>query len=1203
MPKLFGLIRKGDDNMHLKKLESVGFKSFAEKIHVDFVPGVTAVVGPNGSGKSNVTDAIRWVLGEQSAKSLRGTKMEDIIFQGSDTRKPLNMAEVTLTLDNRSGTLPLDYNEISVTRRVYRSGESEFYINKESCRLKDIVDLFLDSGLGREAFSIISQGKVEEILSSKAEERRVIFEEAAGVLKYKQRKKKAEFKLVETEENLNRVEDILHEINQQREPLLEQATVAKDYLAKKKALMTVEKSVLHTEIDRMLTEWRAQLAKIDQLKDHVIQAQLELDQKEQKNDDIHAQLDHIDEEVQSFQTSLLEVTETLEKQSGEQKLLLERERHAQASLDKIVEDKEKNEQALTDERKRRQSLETTYSTMLESVQDLKIKIAHMKEKLAVSVDDLDRQLADKKSDYIELLNEEARLKHARDSYEKDYHNLSNKELDFKAQVNDKKSLCAELNDELKELTQETAALGETLERQNKDVSALKSKLDEESARLQDMYDKRRHAERQIDQLESKKDMLEELKESFQGFYQGVKAVLKARDKNALTGIHGAVIELIDIPRDYQMAMESAMSAQSQHVIVSDEKAAREAIQYLKTHNQGRATFYPLTTIKPRVLPHVYKERLQHEPGFIAVASDVIHTSEPYRPVLQYLLGQTLIAKTLKDANSIATAVDRKFRVVTLDGDLVNPGGSMTGGAMKRQQSSLFSRETELKQVTEKLHAFVTRTDAYMDSIKAKEKAYQALKEELQSLEETMSEQKAHFNALEDVRKAKVLELKHQEESYHYNERLLQTFNDDQNQLKNKQEQSEEKLTKTKAQLDALKEAIDQLEEEKEHHEAYKKQYDQQWQQLKIDYAEQMKALEYQLEKLTAVKAREQELLETVQQLTDAYDLHKDEDKHQAAKQALAQTLKTLEEEKQTLLQTIQQKREQRLNLQTTLETKEAELKTERHQLTAKKEEQNRLEVKANRLDVELENRLNYLQETYEMSFERLQQETDKTETLAEDQMKVKLLKRDIDELGVVNLGAIDEYDRINERFEFLTNQEQDLLEAKETLYDVIFEMDTEMEKRFDETFSQIKSAFSEVFQQLFGGGHAELKLTNPDDLLETGVEIKAQPPGKKAQQLALLSGGERALTAIALLFSILRVRPVPFCVLDEVEAALDEANVERFSRYLKDYSQETQFIVITHRKGTMEGADVLYGVTMQESGVSRFVSVKLEETAAILNEA
>jgi len=1189
--------------MHLKKLESVGFKSFAEKIHVDFVPGVTAVVGPNGSGKSNVTDAIRWVLGEQSAKSLRGTKMEDIIFQGSDTRKPLNMAEVTLTLDNRSGTLPLDYNEISVTRRVYRSGESEFYINKEACRLKDIVDLFLDSGLGREAFSIISQGKVEEILSSKAEERRVIFEEAAGVLKYKQRKKKAEFKLVETEENLNRVEDILHEIDQQREPLLEQATVAKDYLAKKEALEAIEKQVLYTEIDHMHTDWRAQLDEIERLKDQVVQQQLNLDQQEQKNDDVHHQIDELDREVQALQATLLEVTETLEKQSGEQKLLLERERHNKASFEKIVADKDKIKRALDDERQTRQALEATYSKMQTTTRDLKQKMAEIKEKLTVSVDDLDQQLADKKSDYIELLNEEARLKHARDSYEKEYDNLSLKESDFKAQVDDKKQACDALQEKVDNLTSETAERRDVIEKKTSEASNLKAQEEAAAKELQAMYDKRRHAERQIDQLESKKDMLEELKESFQGFYQGVKAVLKARDAKTLSGVHGAVIELIDVPREYQMAMESAMSAQSQHVVVTDEQAARDAIGYLKKHNQGRATFYPLTSMKPRVLPRTYQERLTNEPGFIAVASDVIQTSESYQPVVQYLLGQTLIAKTLPDANKIAKVVDRKYRIVTLEGDLVNPGGSMTGGAMKRQQSSLFSRESELKQVTEKLTAFITRTDAYSESIKAKEQAYQTLKTDNQALEEALVTAKAQLAELEDERKEKVLELKHLEESYRYNARLLQTFNDDQSQLKNEQKQSEQKLTEIKAQLHSVKAAIDQLEEEKAHHETYKKTYDQQLQQLNIDYAEQMKTLEYQLEKLTAAKTREQELLETFQQLSDTEAMHQDEEQHKRQKQQLDETLKSLEAEKGTLLETIQQKRQQRLNLQTTLETKEAELKTERNQLTAKKETQSRLEVKANRLDVELENRLNYLQETYELSFERLKSETEKTETLEADQTKVKLLKRDIDELGVVNLGAIDEYERINERFEFLTNQEQDLLEAKETLYDVIFEMDTEMEKRFEETFSQIKVAFSEVFHQLFGGGHAELKLTNPDDLLETGVEIKAQPPGKKAQQLALLSGGERALTAIALLFSILRVRPVPFCVLDEVEAALDEANVERFSRYLKDYSQETQFIVITHRKGTMEGADVLYGVTMQESGVSRFVSVKLEETAAILNEA
>lgn len=1188
--------------MYLKKLESVGFKSFAEKIHVDFVPGVTAVVGPNGSGKSNVTDAIRWVLGEQSAKSLRGTKMEDIIFQGSDTRKPLNMAEVTLTLDNRSGQLPLDYNEVSVTRRVYRSGESEFYINKESCRLKDIVDLFLDSGLGREAFSIISQGKVEEILSSKAEERRIIFEEAAGVLKYKQRKKKAEFKLVETEENLNRVEDILHEIDQQREPLLEQATVAKDFLNKRDQLTEIEKRVLHTEIDTMLTDWQALLRTIDQFKDDLRAGQLKLDKQERINDEMHDQLAQLDEAIQASQQQLLTVTEKLEQQTGEHKLLLERERYQEQSLEKVIKDKQAIENKRESQRALTKTADTSYQQMRTHLQRLDEQIKQIKEKLTVSIEDLDQAIEDKKSEYIDSLNEEARLKHALESYEDEQNNLAHKAFDFKNQVREKEQLCDTLRQRLVTISEDTVKLGERLKDKEKKVNALKTQLTQEETQLKDMYDKRRHAERQIDQLQSKKDMLDELKESFQGFYQGVKTVLKARDKGVLIGICGAVIELVEIPQSYQLAMETAMSAQSQHVIVENEEAAREAIKYLKSENAGRATFYPLATIKSRFLPISYKQQLTHHAGFVAVASDVIQTDSRYQTVVDYLLGQTIIAKTLKDANELARLVDRKFRIVTLEGDIVNPGGSMTGGAMKRQQSSLFSRETELKHVSEKLVAFEKRTYAFVQTIKEKEAACFALETDVNARQKELEEDRVRLNEREDERKAAAVELKHQEESHHYNVRLLETFNVDKEQLSSKQKETNNKLYALRVHLAHVKQSISELEEEKKHHTAYQKDYNQQLQKLTIEKAEQTKACEYQQEKLTEAATKEAELNKSIHELTMTIEGLTNKKQQLASKTEVAAAVKTLEVEKQALLKTIQQQREERLNLQTILETKEDEHKTARNQLTAKKEEKNRVEVKANRLDVALENRLTYLQETYEISFERLTKETEKVEELAQETEKVKLLKRDIEELGAVNIGAIDEYERINERFEFLTHQKQDLLEAKETLYDVIFEMDTEMEKRFEATFVQIKAAFAEVFRQLFGGGHAELLLTDPTDLLGTGVEIKAQPPGKKAQQLALLSGGERALTAIALLFSILRVRPVPFCVLDEVEAALDEANVERFSRYLKDYSEKTQFIVITHRKGTMEGADVLYGVTMQESGVSRFVSVKLEETATILQE-
>lgn len=1186
--------------MFLKRLESVGFKSFAEPITVDFVPGVTAVVGPNGSGKSNITDAIRWVLGEQSAKSLRGSKMEDIIFQGSDTRKPLNIAEVTLILDNQDRTLPIDYQEVSVTRRVSRSGESDFFLNKQSCRLKDIVDLFMDSGLGREAFSIIGQGKIEEILSSKAEERRTIFEEAAGVLKYKNRKKKAEYKLAETQENLNRVEDIIHEIDGQLEPLKEQSSRAKEYLAQKDQLKDAEITLLRTEIELLHNDWQAFLTKIKQLKetenDYSVEIQIEAAEVEKEQLDIE-QMDQI---VQSYQQKLLTLTESFEKLTGEKNVILERAKYTTENKDKLISQLNLLNDQVEIARKQLGSEQEKLASITETGKLTTVNLKQLERRLMYNQDDLKEQIESLKADYIESLNQQATKRHSIKTYEQQLEQiLAQKERNQSQQTtehDDYQELLAlkqEIFDRNKALTGKIEAIEEKLKQ-------AESNQHEASVALKDMRKKLEQGLRQIDRLQSRKEMLEEMKQDFQGFYSGVKMILKAREEGKLNQIHGAVIELLDIPERYAVALETALAAQAQHVVVDDEQAGRDAIAYLKQKNNGRATFLPLDVIEAKKITAHYLTKVTTHPGFVVVASDAPKTNPTYQVIVDYLLGHTIIAETLKDANEIARLADRRYRIVTLDGDIVNPGGSMTGGARKSTNQNFFTRDKELEKLTKKITEFIDRANTFEQEIDEQSERVIQLNQKLAELNEQREVVQLDLHENIGEQQTNQVRLSHIEKQLKMAEQDQAHRSSEYNRIEREKQMDEEQLFKLQADIEAIQIEVAELTKEQTDFETNKAALQAELQALRVKSAEEKKELLYQTEKVEQQEARLTELNQSIAELKQELIQIKRAEASVEFIAELDQKIQVNQREKDEVTLEIQTRRQERLNLMQQLSEREAKYRTLQSKKQALTDQRQQLEVKANRLDVDLENRLVQLQEDYQISFEKAKLDYQKSDDLKALRRKVKLIKRTIEELGTVNLGAIDEYERISERYQFLTTQKADLEDAKETLYAVIYEMDQEMEERFEASFSKIKAEFTEVFSQLFGGGHAELSLTNPDQLLTTGVEIKAQPPGKKAQQLALLSGGERALTAIALLFAILRVRPVPFCVLDEVEAALDEANVERFSRYLKTFSKDTQFIVITHRKGTMEGADVLYGVTMQESGVSRFVSVKLEETDQLL---
>ncbi|MBT2691415.1 chromosome segregation protein SMC [Bacillus sp. ISL-55] len=1182
--------------MFLKRLDVVGFKSFAERISVEFVPGVTAIVGPNGSGKSNITDSIRWVLGEQSAKSLRGAKMEDIIFAGSDSRKPLNFAEVTLTLDNEDQSLPLDYNEVSVTRRVYRSGDSEYLINKQNCRLKDIVDLFMDSGLGREAFSIISQGRVEEILNSKPEDRRTIFEEAAGVLKYKSRKKKAESKLFETQENLNRVTDIIHELEGQVEPLKIQASIAKDYLQQKEELEQIEVALTAYEIEELHDRWEKLSKQFEQHKEDEIKQSAVLQKKEAEIEKMRDQLAALDESVSDLQNVLLHASEELEKLEGRREVLKERKKNASQNKGQL----EKNIEELTSSvallEKQKAEYQESVTALSAEASALQTELQEKQEQLKLYSEDVELKIDSIKSDYIEVLNEQAGAKNEKIYIEQQLQqqavkgskldNENDRFVSIRDEINEKK---AEIEKKVVSSQQELEDQARIYFEEQKKLESLKNNYEKQEKTLYQAY-------QYLQQAKSKKEMLEEMEEDYSGFFQGVKEVLKARDTR-LQGIEGAIAELIHVPKQYETAIETALGGAMQHIVVQNEENARAAIQFLKQKSFGRATFLPLSIIKGKYLASSQLALLSGNSAYIGTAADLIQFDQRYAEVIKNLLGNVVIARDLKGANEIAKMLQYRSRIVTLEGDVVNPGGSMTGGAVKQKSSSLLSRKGELEELTNKLADMEEKTNLLESKVKSLKSETQASEARLEELRKTGEELRFTQQSLKGDLREVELEQKNINERLSVYDSEKTQLDSDKGKLASRLVELDGLLAKYRQELVQFDKEIERLTELKNSNSTSKDTLITQISDLKISLASKKEQLSHVKEKLDSAVLQAEEQFKKLEIFKEDLSLLSSEMTDSSSGETqLEEAAKRKLQDKNETLKLISSRRNERLELQNKLEDHELESKELRRLLKGINEVLKDEEVKLNRLDVELDNKLAHLREEYLLSFEGAKEQYPLTIPADEARRRVKLIKLAIEELGTVNLGAIEEYERVSERYEFLLEQRNDLQEAKDTLFLVIEEMDHEMKKRFEHTFTAIRSHFESVFQALFGGGRADLRLTQPEDLLNTGVEIVAQPPGKKLQNLGLLSGGERALTAIALLFSILKVRPVPFCILDEVEAALDEANVYRFAQYLKKYREETQFIVITHRKGTMEEADVLYGVTMQESGVSKLVSVRLEDS-------
>lgn len=1181
--------------MFLKRLEVIGFKSFADRIGIDFVPGVTAVVGPNGSGKSNVIDAIRWVLGEQSAKSLRGAKMEDVIFAGSDSRKPLNFAEVTLILDNEDERLPLSYNEVSVSRRVYRSGESEYLLNKQSCRLKDITDLFLDSGLGKEAFSIISQGRVDEILNSKPDDRRAIFEEAAGVLKYKKRRKKAEHKLFETDDNLNRVLDILHEIEGRIEPLRIQASAAEDYVAMTKELRGIDIAVLLHDIEALEASFKQFATQKSTLSAQENAQRTRIDTLQQELLSHRETLQALDTQLDVEQAELVDVSSDVERYEGRKAVLLQKRENMSQQLQNL----EKAIAQSTAKCEQLRALQDVKTQELaernEAFKVVRDSVKQLQQALARSTSEIEQDIEQHKDTYIDRLNEQAAAKN-------ELKNVIRQIEQQQLETTKMSSASGETIAELRRLQAEEQQLMASVDQLNADLDAHLAAYKEAQAHyntLQQTYKQKRdmlyQGYQQLKTMQGRKETLEELSSNFEGFYKGPKMILQARDERRLDGVCGAVAEMIQVPSTYALAIETTLGATAQHIITETDKDASSAIQYLRQHNGGRATFLPKNIMKSRQIPVETLQRITGHPAFINTADKLVEVNANFTTIVENLLGHVIIAKDLDGAKAIANACHYRYRVVTLQGDVVNAGGSMTGGSTNKQ-NAVFTRKAELEQLT----ARVAQLDT---SILEAEKVVKELEKETGEQERLLIEQRQLGDDLKQRQYRQHIELETVSASVKRLSQRVSLFDSEKQDVTSRAGSLAHEKQALERRLDELATELVDLDTQIERLESLKAQSVSERDQLQNKLADEKAAQAVKAEQVIQLQTQVDDLASQLAAAEASVEEAKQErdwllagnGESGPSEEELTTQITALKARKDVLVTSIQAAKDKRQTLQQTIQMADTTLAEAQRQHQSVLNAIRDLDVKMNRIDVNRHNQVAQLENDYNLSYQEALLEEAVDVDIDTARRKVKLLRQSIEELGDVNVLAIEEYKTVSERHEFLTRQRTDLLEAKDTLHEAIREMDEEMTTRFSETFASIRTHFGEVFRELFGGGKADLILLDPENLLETGIEIVAQPPGKKLQSLSLLSGGERALTAIALLFAILKTRPVPFCILDEVEAALDEANVNRYSQYLKKFSDDTQFIVITHRKGTMEGADVLYGITMQESGVSKLVSVKLEQ--------
>lgn len=1184
--------------MKLKKLELYGFKSFAQRTEIVFDEGITGIVGPNGSGKSNIGDAVRWVLGEQSAKTLRGASMSDVIFNGTQKRKPLSYCEVSLVFDNDDHALAMEAAEVMVTRRVYRNGESEYYLNRTACRLKDVVDLFRDTGIGKEGYSIIGQGRIDEILSRKSEDRRQVFEEAAGIVKFKARKEEADKKLQRTLENLERVDDILDELTKRLKPLEEQSRNARVYLELSTELKDLDLNLFLIRSDRArarLSELESELLTVQTI---LADTESNLTDKTTRRDETQNRIDQLEEAITKARTELMECAEHVHESQKKISALQSRRETRSENRQRIVREQEEAQERLAEIEKDhvriQADVEKQHSLIADAEQILRAT-QEAAEKAQAKEKEADAALETQKAAVIDQMN---RLSDVRN----DKTRLNTMQAQMETRLTEIEESSGALQEQEAALREALTAVEKQLETENQHQQQCQEKL-AQARQASDEADTayanlRADVEKQSADMQaaaSRHNVLTEMTRDMEGYNMAVRRAMTYAKQRGLTGVKGVLAQLMTVPQAYETAIDMALGAAQQNIVTDTEETAKELINYLRQNRLGRATFLPMSAIRGKTLYGNERNALKL-PGCLGVASELVQCAPEYRGIVENLLGRTVIADNLDHGIPIMRAGNHAFRLVTLEGDVMHSGGSMTGGSAQSKVSNLLSRERELKELTAKLQTGRAELDKCRQELTQRQQTAQEKRQKVSDAVNALHQQEIAV-AREQARRESVsadlnTHLQRMQETEQARVQLHQSLEDirqqletiehqrtgaqgDQSAMEQKTIEMQNALVKARAeasaendrlmvrtlQLSDLRHGLSDLERDEAH--------------AQQDQAQILREQE-----------RREQLLHEMDEL-DAID--ENDMKREEAESARRQKEQLRQE---SAAQAIEQRRSQ---AQSDLRDILSDMENLHEAYNRDSEKLHKTELAKARIEGDQKNLQNRIWDTYKLTYAGAEEFRRTPFDEKESDRRAAELQGQIRALGTVNVGAVEEYAETKARVDDLTTQQQDLKRAEMDLRELIERLLIQMRSTFVENFSKMQGYFAETFTRLFGGGHAELKLMDPDDPLNCGIEVNAQPPGKKLQLLSLLSGGERALTAIAILFAMLKLKPTPFCILDEIEAALDDANIGYYADYLKEYSKGTQFIVVTHRKGTMERCNSLFGVAMEEQGVSRMVSVSLQD--------
>ena len=1182
--------------MYLKRLEMQGFKSFADKTVLEFMPGITSVIGPNGSGKSNVSDAIRWVLGEQSMKSLRGTKSEDIIFAGTQNRKSLGFAEASLIFDNSDGKLPVEYTEVTVTRKIYRSGESGYFINKTPCRLKDVLELFMDTGIGKDGYSIIGQGKIDEILSNKSEDRRHIFEEAAGIVKYRVRKAETEKKLEHTKLNLMRINDILSEIELNIEPLKNQAEKAKKYLNLREELKDIEVGLFIHNIN----SYKEKLQKIIEDED-IFKSQ---------NEEALETMQKISELKEKLKQEIDDITLNIE---NTQNLGLESEK-----------EKERLNSEISITKERIQNNKENFSRYDIEIEEIKARILELEEEKKTKLEKKSNMFSNKEKFQKELEEKEKEL-------EKLTKKLSSKELE----IEEKKKKVEENIDKKYEKLNNISTIEANLENIEKRKKQVNSEIDfniseldgtritreEISKKFQEIESKRNEIVKSLDKISSEKEkaeskikeyddtifrlsseyrikesrlkFLKETEKEKEGYIRSVKSLLLdcEKNENLKKGSHGVLANIIKTPKEYETAIEMALGAALQNIVTDTEEDAKKLVEHLRKNNLGRASFLPITSVKGKKLEKYNSKGID---GILGIASDLVEFDKKYEQIALSFLGRTVIVDDMNNAIALAKKNNYSFRIVTLKGDLINPSGAITGGSVAQKTVNILGRareiedlEKELEKIKAKIEQSEKEKQEYLDSNENVIEEITALETSLQDIDITYATDKQKLLAVEENIS------KIQKRLEKLKEEITDLDNQKQENIKNK-EQEETDIEKIEKENKELNIVIEQFADLNKDNQTYIDDLNIDITNLKISvssFDESESSIDEIVERIDLDINNNNTSIDN--KIKQKENINKDNELLEKSIKDLEEKIKETDEKVNNSGEEVNKLKQERINKNNELSKTEKDYESQFEVIEGLKEQLVKIDVKKEKLEQDIENIVNKLWEEYEITPNNAV-DYKKPENVQATTKQVNSLRNKIKDLGSINIDSIEEYNQTKQRYDFMCEQRLDLEDGIAKLKKVIQDMTSTMKTQFAKQFEIINNNFGEVFKELFGGGKAELKLTDEENILECGIDINVQPPGKKLQNMTLLSGGEKAFTAIALLFAILKINPSPFCVLDEIEAALDDVNVYRYADYLKKFTNNTQFLVITHRKGTMEAADTVYGITMEKSGISKLLSMKLK---------